>query len=131
MPRKSAAHLSVIPVDGTPIRLQPPASLGDRERQVFTDTVAACEPGHFRNSDIPLLLRFCEACVLADRAAAELRRCAVIDGKPSPWLIVQEKCVRALTALSMRLRLSPQSRLDAKTVARHPPSRSPYFEDTE
>jgi hypothetical protein len=42
----------------------------------------------------------------------------IVDGKASPWLVVQEKAVRAMTALSMRLRLSPQSRLDPKTVAR-------------
>jgi hypothetical protein len=31
---------------------------------------------------------------------------AVIDGKANAWLVVQEKCIRAMTALSMRLRLS-------------------------
>ena len=34
----------------------------------------------------------------------------MVDGKPSPWLTVQEKAVRALVALSLRLRLSPQAR---------------------
>ncbi len=42
----------------------------------------------------------------------------MIDGKASPWLMVQEKSVRALTALSMRLRLSPQSRIDPKAIGR-------------
>ena len=35
-----------------------------------------------------------------------------MDGKASPWLTVQEKTVRALTALSARLRICPQSRFD-------------------
>jgi chaperonin subunit len=47
-----------------------------------------------------------------------LRLGAVIDGKPSPWITVQEKAVRAMVALSMRLRLSPQSRIDPKTLGR-------------
>ncbi len=56
--------------------------------------------------------------VLNEQAARELQRGgAVVDGKPSPWIVVQEKCIRALVSLSMRLRLSPQSRLDPKTVA--------------
>jgi hypothetical protein len=45
----------------------------------------------------------------------------VIEGKPSPWIYVQEKAIRTLTALSMRLRLSPQSRIDPKAVARRDP----------
>jgi hypothetical protein len=31
-------------------------------------------------------------------------------GRISPWTVIQEKSVRSLVALSMRLRLSPQSR---------------------
>ena len=36
-------------------------------------------------------------------------------------LAVQEKSVRALTALAIRLRLSPQSRIDAKAMGRREP----------
>ena len=63
--------------------------------------------------------RFCELTALADQAASALRQHgAVIDGRASPWIVVQEKCVRGLVALSMRLRLSPQARIDAKTLGR-------------
>jgi phage terminase small subunit len=116
--RKSAAALSVIAVDGDPDRLLPPASLSDPERIVFVDLVTACDPKQFRPSDLPLLCRYCEAAVLAEQSALELRRGAVVDGKPSPWITVQEKAVRAMVALSMRLRLSPQSRIDPKTLGR-------------
>jgi phage terminase small subunit len=110
MPRKSAAALSVIAVDGRESRLRPPSTLSEPERGIFLDLVAACDPGHFRACDVPLLVRYCEAAALGDLASAQLRHGAVIDGKPSPWIIVQEKAVRALVALSMRLRLSPQAR---------------------
>ena len=116
--RKSAAALSVIAVDGEPNRLLPPASLGDVERTVFVDLVTACDPKHFRPSDLPLLCRYCETAVLAEQAALELRRGAVVAGKPSPSITIQEKAVRAMVALSMRLRLSPQSRIDPKTLGR-------------
>ena len=118
MPRKSAASLSVLAVDGKPSKLHPPASLSEAERTIFVDVVAATDPRHFRPSDLPLLVRYAEACALGDLAAQELRRGAVIDGKPSPWIVIQEKAVRAMVALSMRLRLSPQSRTDPKTTGR-------------
>ena len=82
--------------------------------------VAASDPRHFTASDVPLLARYCDSCILAERAADELRQGGgpVVNGKASPWLVVQEKAQRAMVALSMRLRLSPQSRLDPKTAAR-------------
>ena len=88
------------------------------ERTVFVDVVTACDPTHFQPSDLPLLCRYCEAAVLGEQAALELRRGAVVDGKPSPWITIQEKAVRAMVSLSMRLRLSPQSRIDPKTLGR-------------
>jgi phage terminase small subunit len=101
MPRKSAAELSVIPIDQRASRLRPPASLSEAERTMFIDLVAAVDAKHFRPSDLPLLCRYCEAVVLAEQAAAELRRAgAVVNGKPSPWVTVQEKAVRAMVALS-------------------------------
>jgi phage terminase small subunit len=117
--RKSAAALAVVAVDGKPNRLQPPDHLSPDERRRFVDLVSACDPEHFRASDLPLVCRFVEADALAEQAARELRtNGAVSDGRASPWLVVQEKAVRALTALALRLRLSPQSRTDPKTLAR-------------
>src|SRR5262245_48310031 len=119
--RRSTAELSVL-VDVRRARLQPPEHLGPDEQRRFIDLVTSCDPSHFRASDLPLLARYCEADVLAERAAHELQtQGAVVNGKPSPWIIVSEKAVRALVALSMRLRLSPQSRLDSRTIARHRP----------
>ena len=125
MPRKSAEALLVPPLDGSPPQLQPPASLSPPEAQLFRDLIAAVDRKHFRSSDLPLLCRYVEACVLAEQAAKELRQGAVIDGKPSGWLIVQEKCVRTLTALSLRLRLSPQARLGNRSVGRQKPPDGP------
>ena len=120
--RKSAASMSVaISVDGKPDRLQPPDHLSADERQRFVHIVASCDARHFRPSDATLLCRFVEADALAERAAKELRKHPVVDGKPSPWIHIQEKSVRTLTALSMRLRLSPQSRIDSKAIGRQEP----------
>ena len=111
--RTSAAELAMPLVDVRQHRLAPPDCLGDDERRRFIELVGACDPSQFRTSDLPLLCRYVEADALAERAAAELQASGpVVDGKASPWLVVQEKAVRAMVALSMRLRLSPQSRTD-------------------
>jgi len=111
MPRKSSAAMTVITPSSRPTRLAAPSSLSVDERKAFVDLVGSCEPNHFRPSDTVLLCRYVEAIVLAETAARHLRKNAVMpNGKASAWLVVQEKCVRAITALSMRLRLSPQAR---------------------
>ena len=43
---------------------------------------------------------------------------AIIGPRVSQWLTVAEKACKQIVALSMRLRLSPQSRNDPKTVGR-------------
>jgi phage terminase small subunit len=51
-----------------------------------------------------------------DAVAAMRREGAVVNGRLSPWVTVQEKAVRAMTALAMRLRLSPQARRERAQV---------------
>src|SRR4029453_19004987 len=109
---------SGIAVDAAPSRLAPPASLSAPERRLFRSIVAGCDRKHFRQTDRPLLARYCEAACLAEHAALELRKGAVCDGKVSPWITIQEKQIRALVSLSMRLRLAPQSSIDPKTLGR-------------
>jgi hypothetical protein len=129
--RKSLANLARPAVNGLPFRLTPPASLSKPERLVFVDLVQSCDPNHFRPSDVWLLSRYCEAVVLAEKAARELRRGAVLKGgKVSAWIIVQEKAMRAMVSLSMRLRLSPQARLDAKKLGRQDGARLPSAYET-
>jgi hypothetical protein len=114
--RRSSASFVVPPVDGSPPRLEPPASLGSDERDVFLELVAATDRRHFRQSDMPLLASYCRAAVLEQRSARELAA-NPLDHK---WLAVWEKSTRALVSLSLRLKLSPQSRQHPKTTARMP-----------
>ena len=107
MPRKSAAA-KVIPLNTT--QLRPPASLPATERELFASIVAASKPEHFQASDTALLVQYVSNIVLNERAHDELRSEPLVGGKPSPWLTVAEKTNRAVVALSLRLRLSPQAR---------------------
>lgn len=117
MPKKSAAALAIVQVTPPRLRLDPPKGLSRAAGHVFRHLTNAVAPEHFTAADVPLLVEFCRAVELADQAALELHRHgAVVNGKASPWLVVQEKAQRALVALSARLRLAPQSRFDRTTA---------------
>jgi hypothetical protein len=121
MPRKSAAS-SVIPLATRDNRVRPPANLAGPERDLLVSLVANNAPSHFKESDLPLLCQYVAAAVLSERAMAELRKAPVVDGKTSPWLLVFEKASRAMVALSMRLRLSPQARAPNTPTRREAPA---------
>jgi hypothetical protein len=93
-------------------RLRPPVGLPDPERRVFLDLVATTPASQFAPSDLPMIVRWCELCVLAERAAEGLRSNALVtvDGKPSPWVALHASAVKGLTLLALRLKLSPQAR---------------------
>jgi phage terminase small subunit len=98
-------------------RLVAPAFLTEEEREIFADLVASTTAKHFKASDLPLLTAYCQSVVTQRLASREFKRAPLLAGRVSPWAAVEEKAVRSMVALSMRLRLSPQSR------DRHQPSR--------
>ncbi len=110
--------------------LTPPPSLSDQAATLFKSIVSSVDKHHFAPSDRPLLIEYVRAVELLDKAAAELEGGAVVDGKVSPWLTVQEKATRSLVALSGRLRLAPQSRFD-RLVAGKNARRQPGALDDE
>lgn len=124
MPRESAESVAMRPfrVDGKPDRLEcrPDAPVGVQE--AFRRIVNSVDPTHFAPADAPLVQRYAECIVQAERAAEELAaNGSILDGKVSPWVLIQEKAGRAAVALSQRLRLCPQSRISqdkAETTAR-------------
>ena len=116
--RKSAAAVAATSFDGQPPRLDPPEALSDAERSVFVEVTNACSPRHFTASDLPLLISFAQTTVIARSAGAS----AASDLQA---LTIWEKAVRLQAMLATRLRLSPQSRLDPKTVARRQPPLGP------
>jgi hypothetical protein len=121
MPRRPAAAANVVQIDTRSVRLRPPANMPAPERDVFVALVATNPPSHFRASDMVLLVQYCAAAVLNDRAVAELRTAPIVDGKPSPWLQIFEKTNRAVVALALRLRISPQARAPNTPTRRESP----------
>jgi hypothetical protein len=90
--------------------------------------VRSVRPEHFRDGDADLLEQYAQSIALARQAYAEIERDGpVVDGRPSPWLVVLEKAHRSSAALAARLRLAPQMRTDPKVAGRNaPPVLSAY-----
>jgi phage terminase small subunit len=125
--RKSAAELGAVVPIGEPGRLRPRDGVPDDVREIWRELVAKVPADHFRPADEPLLEAYCQAIALGRRAYAALEANGpVVDGRPSAWLVVLEKAHRSAVALSARLRLSPQHRLDPRTVSRNQATASAY-----
>ena len=116
-------------------RLTPPEGLPKPVLEIFIKTVRAVDGEHFNAVDVPLIVEYARAVHQANEAAAHLEtEGAVVDGKASAWVVVQEKSVRAIVALAMRLRISPQSRIDrtrAGTTSRVQPDMDGYYDPND
>ena len=105
VPRRSAASLSVVPIDVARPALRPPESLSEAERSLFVEL--ASHASHLRSGDAELLASLAQAIVLARRLAHD-------PTKVAEW----EKVVRAQAMLSTKLRLTAQSRTDSRGAGR-------------
>jgi phage terminase small subunit len=108
--------------------LEPPADLGEIEAVIFRQVVASVAHEHFTAEDLGLLCAYCRALALERRASDELAAAAV--GSLQAWLPVYSAAVRAVSTLSVRLRLGPKSRHPNKVrrPGKMPPSRPSYYD---
>ena len=101
--RKSADDLWLDGLDVQAQRFKPPESLNDHEAAIFRSIVDACDPQHFRRSELPLLTSYCTAVNLSRWHAHKLN-----EGHSDhhrAWL----DCTKLVALLASRLRLSPSS----------------------
>jgi hypothetical protein len=103
----------MVPVNGRPITMRPPASLSDAERSIWVQIVTRSRPDHFRPDDESLLKRFCEVSAACDHAAGRFR-IDLAKGRPSHWLATVERLQKLLIPLCRQLRLSPLARTPSK-----------------
>jgi phage terminase small subunit len=131
VPRKSATALAFKPHETR--RLAPRSGLSPEVKLIFCELVSRMPAEHFRETDAALIEQYAQAIALARQAFSNLNEEGpVIAGRANPWLVVLEKAHRSSVALSMRLRLSPQSRMDRKAVRKGPqPSAYEEFELNE
>jgi len=94
-------------------RLKAPATLSAAEKKVFVALIAASPVDQFTAADLDLLSAWAETTVLRQRAAKELAALGspvLPDGSTSPWFDIHLKTTKQLSALAIRLRISPQGR---------------------
>jgi hypothetical protein len=104
--RKSQAQLATSSADitGKPAKLKAPEHLNEAEGGIFTQVIDAVEPAHFSPVDAPLVAIYSQAVAVTQRPARD-----------EAW----ERAVKLVATLGTRLRLTPQSRYDARAAARH------------
>jgi hypothetical protein len=124
MPRPSPPAQLLRPVlPPRPERLRPPETLSEGARLEFLRIVCAERAEHFKPSDLPLVIQYAEACALAKKAVDALQR-----DLPGPrWLALWQAATKVMQGLSMRLRLSPQSR-QPHNPSRKPPERLSFYD---
>jgi hypothetical protein len=66
---RKSVNVVALRVDGSPPPLQPPAYLNEGERALFVELIAACDTRAFVPSDIPLLVSFVRATLVARNCA--------------------------------------------------------------
>jgi phage terminase small subunit len=109
--------------------LKPRTGLTAEVKLIWQELVGSMPEEHFRPTDSPLIEQYAQSIALARVAYANLQsEGPVLNGRASPWLIVLEKAHRSSVALSMRLRLSPQSRLDRKTIGSAKQQPASYYD---
>ena len=97
-------------------RLTVPPGLIDAEAELVSGLIADSEDGHFVQTDLPVLISFAQASLLAQRSGA-----AMADDPKA--ISTFEMAVRLQAMLATRLRLNPASRRDRKAPAGfQPPS---------
>jgi hypothetical protein len=127
--RRSAAQLSVVApaVQLSERRIAPPADLTGKARTIFIATVASVAGDHFRPADLSLLCVFSRALVLEKRAYQAIEACDADDPVGlSDWLKAHQKQCSLLATLATRLRLTPHSRMDARTAGKPTSKPSAY-----
>jgi phage terminase small subunit len=114
-----------------PRRIEPPAELGEGsiEREIFRQTVASVPPAHFQPEDLTLLAAYCRAAALERRASDELAARGIVGDRASPWLAVYAEAVRAVSTLTVRLRLGPKARQPDRRAAT--PGTPPSYYDLQ
>ena len=107
--RASAAQLSVVPIAAKRKPIECPPDLDPTAAKLFRELVASLPPDHFHVSDIPLLVSYCHATIIA-------RKCYKNLLKDRDFFHDWERACRTQATFATRLRLAPQSRVDPKTV---------------
>jgi phage terminase small subunit len=113
--KKKLAEENVVVVNAQHLRLKPPAYLNKHEREIFEHVVNHSEPSAFKQRELLLLAAYCTAAALCRYYSQAIGSEGDRGQNHKCWV----ENARLLASLSTRLRLSPQSRYDARQAQRN------------
>lgn len=124
---KPPPSLSVVALDPTRSRVQPPSDLSKEEKEGFRTLIESVNHNHFAQQDVPLIVAYVQSMIHSRRASADLSGKFASRDTLAQW----QAATKMMATLATRLRIAPQSRYDAKTAERNaryatPPGRKPW-----
>lgn len=122
MPRISASETALGPLLAGPLRLQPPDRLTGPAREVFVETVASAEPGHFQPVDVHLIALYAGVVAIERQAAEKLAAGNLQPQEMRAWADVQRSMAQSVTGFARVLALGPKARRPSRPRARSQPS---------
>jgi phage terminase small subunit len=111
--RKSIASLSLVHIDVMRKPIEPPASLQRQAKVIFHEIVASVDPKHFRRCDVPLVASLAMATHMVKFYSSLIGE----EDHPTAFRAWSD-AVKLQISLSTKLRLTPQSRYDARAANR-------------
>ena len=130
-----AEELGLAVIDVQAQRLKPSAYLKKEERVIFEHVVNHSAPMHFKENEAPLLALYCTSIHLARFYAGNIGSEGDTGHNHKQWV----ENARLSASLATKLRLTPQTRFDARAAERYshelpadgprPWDRRPHHED--
>jgi phage terminase small subunit len=113
--RQSAEELGLAVIDVQRQRLKPPPYLKKEERVIFEHVVSHSAPMHFKENEAPLLALYCTSIHLARFYAGNIGSEGDTGHNHKQWV----ENARLSASLATKLRLTPQTRFDARAAERY------------
>jgi hypothetical protein len=113
---KSPAELSVIPLDISQERPEPPPELAEDEAKIWRDSVSGMRGGWFSPITHVLLKAYCLQAAIAEQCGRELRKLDVQDRRYARLAGMHLRATRSMLTTATKLRISPSSSRSPKYV---------------
>src|SRR6516164_4624069 len=113
---KGPTELSLVPLDVSHEKPDPPAELAEDERRIWKDTVDGMRGGWFTPVTFTLLRAYCLQAAIGEQIGGELRKLDVADKRFSKLAGMHARTTRSMLTLATKLRISPSSSRSPKYV---------------
>jgi len=131
MPRKSVSSLNVVPITTADSRLPPPDSMTARQKEIWRGIVQGKPSGWFSAAALPLLESYVRSISSYEHVSRLVETAQV--GKTdlmelNRLFIMQERLARLFMSLATKMRLTQQSKYQARSAANTDTGKRPWDE---